>query len=120
MTTMTAPDEQALILHTAQASTLTKEQKAQQAARFHDLINAAKLTQMTGYGRHGSIVGTIERVASHRLWCNPLTPATFTDQEKANAANALYLNGQQAPIKVVTLLDPDDEDAAEGRTADLM
>jgi hypothetical protein len=91
----------------------------EQAAQFQNMLNAAHKAQMVGFGLHGSITRTVERVETRRLWLNPLTPLDYTSAELAQMANSLYVK-QLSPLIAVPMLDPYDEDAREGVYHDLL
>lgn len=93
----------------------------EQSALFQTMMHAARKMNKVGFGLHGSsIPRVVETVPLRRLWCNPVTPARFTEEQLAAMANSLFLNGQKEPLAVVPLLNPDETRARFGKLGDLL
>lgn len=81
----------------------------QQDALIEAMIEAAHRAKKTGWGADGDFngVGDGEAILSHRFWVDPNFPIIFSEDRLESARRALVAGGQQTPIRVVKLPNPD-------------
>src|SRR5262249_35661323 len=82
------------------------------------LIAAAHNMKKTGWGDDGTLTGGIEGVRLARLWVNPYTPVTVSEEDLRRFGTQLKIEGHKEPLLGFKMLSPFNRRAEWGEPAD--